>query len=104
MSGTNGSETVVAKSDTGAARTSIDLALAAKIGAGPIKRRTRVKSRFTQEARARPVVDLMVGVNGNWHTVTASVDDRGHMEYPVLLGRDILSHYHVDVTRHAEEE
>jgi hypothetical protein len=44
-------------------------------------------------------VDVVVGVGGTQHTVTASVEDRSHMDYPLLLGRDILEHYHVDVTK-----
>jgi len=44
VSGTRGSETVLAKSDTGATRTSIDTELAAGIGTGPIKDIVRVKS------------------------------------------------------------
>lgn len=104
VSGTAGTETVIAKSDTGARRTSIDLGLAATIGAGPIKQSTRVRSGLRQTSKARPVVDLVVGVAGRWHTVTASIEDRNHMAYPVLLGRDILRHYHVDVTREVEEE
>lgn len=104
ISGTAGTEAVIAKSDTGARRTSIDLGLAAEIGAGPIKQSTRVRSGLRQTSKARPVVDLVVGVSGTWHTVTASIEDREHMAYPVLLGRDILKHYHVDVTREVEEE
>ncbi|MFP4591078.1 MAG: ATP-grasp domain-containing protein [Halobacteriales archaeon] len=104
VSGTTGTELVVAKSDTGARRTSIDLELAAAIGAGPIKHQTRVRSGLQAASKARPVVDLLVGVNGDWHEVTASVEDRSHMGYEVLLGRDILRHYHVDVTREVTEE
>lgn len=104
VSGTAGTETVIAKSDTGARRTSIDLGLAAKIGAGPIKQSTRVRSGIQQRSKARPVVDLIVGVGGEWHTVTASIEDREHMAYPVLLGRDILKQYHVDVTKEVNEE
>ncbi|MCH7659584.1 MAG: RimK family alpha-L-glutamate ligase [Euryarchaeota archaeon] len=104
VSGTSGSETVIAKSDTGAARTSIDTGLAAEIGAGPIKSITRVRSGSSKSSRSRPVVDLVVGVAGNQHTVTASIEDRSHMDYALLLGRDILEHYQVDVRRRAEAE
>ncbi|WP_323171484.1 RimK family alpha-L-glutamate ligase [Natrialba sp. PRR66] len=104
LSGTSGSTGVLAKSDTGATRTSIDTGLAAEIGAGPIKSITRVKSGSSKTARSRPVVDVVVGVGGNQHTVTASVEDRDHMDYPVLLGRDILSHYRVDVGRRADRD
>lgn len=100
--GTSGSETVVGKSDTGASRTSIDTKLAAAIGAGPIKNITKIKSGSSKTAKTRPVVDVVVGIGGNQHTVTASVEDRSHMQYPALLGRDILQHYNVDVTREVD--
>jgi RimK family alpha-L-glutamate ligase len=103
VSGTRGSEHVLAKSDTGATRTSIDAQLAAEIGTGPIKDIVRVRSGSLKSGKARPVVDVVVGVGGTQHTVTASVEDRGHMDYPLLLGRDILEHYHVDVTKRAGE-
>ena len=102
VAGTTGSEAVVAKSDTGANRTSIDLTLAARIGAGPIKRRTRIRSGSQKTSKVRPVVDVVVGVGGHHYTVSATVEDRSHMSYPVLLGRDILEHYHVDVRRRTE--
>ncbi|ATW87251.1 RimK family alpha-L-glutamate ligase [Halohasta litchfieldiae] len=102
--GTSGSRQTHAKSDTGATRSSIDTSLAADIGAGPIKSMTRVRSGSSKTGKARPVVDLVIGVGGNQHTVTASVEDRGHMDYPLLLGRDILQHYQVDVRRRADSE
>jgi RimK family alpha-L-glutamate ligase len=104
VSGTSGSESVVAKSDTGATRTSIDTQLAADIGAGPIKSITKVRSGSSKSSKSRPVVDVVVGVGGNRHTVTASVEDRSHMNYPVILGRDILGDYQVDVSRQADLE
>ncbi|MFC6732924.1 MULTISPECIES: RimK family alpha-L-glutamate ligase [unclassified Haladaptatus] len=104
VSGTRGSRTILAKSDTGAKRTSIDAQLAAEIGTGPIKNIVRVKSGSLKSGRSRPVVDLVVGIGGTQHTVTASIEDRSHMDYQLLLGRDILKHYHVDVRRLAEED
>jgi RimK family alpha-L-glutamate ligase len=104
ISGTSGSKTVRAKSDTGATRTSIDTALAADIGAGPIKSITKVRSGSRKTTKSRPVVDLVVAVGGSRHTVTASVEDRSHMKYPVLLGRDILRNYQVDVSRQADAD
>ena len=104
VSGTSGSTQALAKSDTGATRTSIDTSLAADIGAGPIKSMTRVKSGSVKSGKARPVVDLVIGIGGTQHTVTASVEDRSHMDYPLLLGRDVLEHYRVDVRRRAEDD
>lgn len=102
--GTSGQKSIYAKSDTGATRTSIDAQLAADIGTGPIKDIVRIKSGSVKAGRSRPVVDLVVGIGGDQHTVTASIEDRSHMEYPLLLGRDILQHYHVDVMRRADED
>ncbi|MFC4543688.1 RimK family alpha-L-glutamate ligase [Halosolutus amylolyticus] len=104
LAGTSGSKSVLAKSDTGATRTSIDTSLAADIGAGPIKSITRIRSGSSKTAKSRPVVDVVVGVGGNQHTVTASVEDRSHMDYPVLLGRDILGNYQVDVSRRSDTD
>ncbi|WP_435360334.1 RimK family alpha-L-glutamate ligase [Haloarchaeobius sp. DFWS5] len=104
VSGTSDSKTVIAKSDTGATRTSIDTGLAADIGAGPIKSVMRVKSGSLKQGKSRPVVDLVVGVGGNQHTVTASVEDRSHMDYPILLGRDILTNYQVDVSKRVDRD
>ena len=85
-------------------RSSIDTQLAAKIGAGPIKSIAKVKTGSSKSSRSRPVVDVVVGVGGNRHTVTASVEDRGHMDYPVLLGRDILKQYQVNVQKRVDQE
>lgn len=102
--GTRGRKSVLAKSDTGATRTSIDAHLAADIGTGPIQDIVKIKSGSVKKGRARPVVDLVVGVGGTQHTVTASIEDRSHMDYPLLLGRDVLQHYHVDVQRRADAD
>ncbi|WP_226023554.1 RimK family alpha-L-glutamate ligase [Halomicrobium salinisoli] len=102
VAGTRGHETVMAKSDTGADRTSVDSEIAARIGTGPIKDIVRVKSGTSARGRSRPVVDLVIGIGGTQHTVSASIEDRSHMDYPLLLGRDILEHYQVDVTRSAD--
>ncbi|MFB6120884.1 MAG: RimK/LysX family protein [Halobacteriaceae archaeon] len=104
VSGTSGSEQVTAKSDTGAARTSVDTELAADIGAGPIRSMTTVKSGSAPGGTSRPVVDIVVGVGGDRHTVAASLTDRSNLRYPLLLGRDILGDYQVDVSRTVGEE
>jgi RimK family alpha-L-glutamate ligase len=101
--GTSGARTVVAKADTGAARTSIDMGLAAEIGAGPIHRVSRVRSGSSKQSRTRPVVDLVVGIGGQQHTVAANIEDRSHMTHRLLLGRDILRNYRLDVGRRVED-
>ncbi|WP_380681581.1 RimK family alpha-L-glutamate ligase [Salinigranum sp. GCM10025319] len=101
--GTSGTKTVIAKSDTGAARTSIDLRLAAEIGTGPIHTVSRVRSASSDQSKTRAVVDLVVGIGGNQHTVAANIEDRTHMNYPLLLGRDILKNYRVDVSGQVQD-
>ena len=103
ISGTSGTKTVVAKSDSGAARTSIDLQLAADIGAGPIHTVSRVRSGSSKQSKTRPVVDLVLGIGGDQHTVAANIEDRSHMTHRLLLGRDILKNYRLDVSRRIED-
>ena len=102
VSGTTGTQTVIGKADSGASRTSIDLRLAADIGAGPIHTVSRVRSGSQRETTTRPVVDLVLGIGGTQHTVEANIEDRAHMSYPLLLGRDVLKHYRLDVSRRVE--
>ncbi|WP_440989706.1 RimK family alpha-L-glutamate ligase [Haloarchaeobius baliensis] len=103
VSGTSGTKTVIAKSDTGAARTSVDIGLAADIGAGPIHKVTRVRSGSTKQSSRRPVVDLVIGIGGRQHTVAANIEDRSRMTHRLLLGRDVLKNYQLDVSRRVED-
>jgi RimK family alpha-L-glutamate ligase len=103
VSGTAGTKTVVGKADSGAARTSIDLHLAAEIGAGPIHTVSTVRSGSATRGQSRPVVDLVIGIGGTQHTVAANIVDRSHMSHPVLIGRDVLKHYFLDISRRVED-
>jgi len=102
VSGRDDAERVVAKSDTGAKRTSVDTGLAGRIGAGPLVGTTRVRSGTGGGSETRPLVDVDLRVNGRWRTVTASVADRAGMSYPVLLGRDVLESYRLDVSKRVD--
>lgn len=104
LSGGQTIEYAVAKSDTGAQRTSIDIDLAAAIGAGPVVGTTRVKSGTQNGRQKRPLVDLELKLGDRWHSTTASIEDRSHMSYPVLLGRDVLRGYRVDIEQRVAEE
>ena len=99
VSGTTGTRTVVASADTGRSRTCIDIQLAADIGADPI-RTTEADRR--RQPKPRPVVDLVLGIGGTQYTVEAEIVDRREGRYPLVLGRDVLSHYHIDVSRNVE--
>jgi RimK family alpha-L-glutamate ligase len=103
INGRDGAEEAVAKSDTGAKRTSIDTDLAGRIGAGPLVGTTQVRSGASNAAETRPLVDVNLYLDGRWQTVTASITDRSEMTYPVLLGRDVLEAYTLDISRTVEE-
>lgn len=103
ITGRNGAEQAIAKSDTGAKRTSIDTDLAGRIGAGPLVGTTQVRSGTSSETETRPLVDVDLRLNGRWGTVTASFTDRSELNYPVLLGRDVLESYRIDISQTVEE-
>ncbi|WP_435153119.1 ATP-grasp domain-containing protein [Haladaptatus sp. DFWS20] len=104
VNGLLGIESAVAKADTGAKRTSIGIDLAAKVGAGPIKSSTTVRSGSRRSNKKRPLVDVDIVLGDNWHRTTASVVDRSHMRYQLIIGRDVLANYPVDLKRRAEED
>jgi len=101
--GADDAVSTVAKADTGARRTSIDTELAGEIGAGPMVGTTEVRSSGPSATETRPLVDVDLRLNGGWRTVTASVTDRSDMQYSVLLGRDVLEAYTLDISRRVEE-
>ncbi|MFC6942809.1 RimK/LysX family protein [Salinirubellus sp. GCM10025818] len=101
--GRDGTEKAVAKADTGAKRTSIDTDLAGQIGAGPMIGTTEVRSGTGSGTETRPLVGVGLCLNGSWRTVTASITDRSEMTYPVLLGRDVLEAYTLDISQTGEE-
>ncbi|XVH31577.1 RimK/LysX family protein [Haloferacaceae archaeon DSL9] len=103
VSGAAGSNTVFAKVDTGAKRTSIDYRLAAAVGAGPVTGTVQVRTGASRAAQLRPVLRVTVGVRGDEHVVNAGLENRGRMRYPLLLGRDVVGDYDVDVTRRADQ-
>jgi hypothetical protein len=45
----------------------------------------------------------VVGIAGTQHTVEANVEDRSHMTHSLLLGRDVLRHYHLDIGRRVDD-
>ena len=102
VSGNTNMTTAIAKSDTGAQRTSIGLELAGEIGAGPITGKTNVKSGSGKSSR--PIVDIAIRIQDDWQVVTASVEDRENMTYPIILGRDILEPYQINLQQRADEE
>jgi hypothetical protein len=95
--GQKGEIEVIAKADSGAARTVIDLKIAWKIGAGPIQKGVMV------DTERRPVVPVVVECKGVEIAVNASVSDRRGPNYSgdqlketdALLGNSLLEMFGV---------
>lgn len=79
----------LAKFDTGAARTSIDKALAKEAGLGPVIRYKKVKSALSM-GQKREVVRAKIGVAGKVFDTEVNLSDRKHSKCKVLIGRDLM--------------
>ncbi len=96
VSGTTDTKAAIGLADPTHPATRIDIQLAAAIGAGPI----RVGDATGPSDRRRsflPVVDVVVGIVGTEKTVAATVEDRTDETYPLVLGRDVLADFRIDV-------
>ncbi len=89
--------------DTGARLTSIDNKIAAEAQVGPVLRIQKVKAPITKETEERPVVKVRVEINGRGYEGEANLNDRSHMKYPVIVGRNIIhDNFVVDISKHPE--
>jgi hypothetical protein len=77
-----------AKIDTGADRTSLDMDIAARVGAGPIV--DTVVTHSASGSRKRILARVKIQIRGKSYTVNAAVEDRSKMSSEVVIGRDIL--------------
>ncbi len=81
-------ESVRARIDSGATKSSIDSALAKKLGLGPILGEKRIRNAHGYETRK--LVDMTISIAGKEITATFTIADRTHLRFPVLVGRNIL--------------
>ena len=86
--GGKGKKRVIAKIDTGADKSSIDLALAADLQLGPVVKISLIKS--ASGNRKRPIIRSDIIFAGREMKVQFSIADRSHMKYRVLIGKNIL--------------
>ena len=93
----------IALFDTGARMTSVDVRLAAKAGLGPIIKTTKVSQSSLKTQVRRPVVKVIVHINGKPYEAHANIQDREHMSFPVLIGRNIISgNFMIDANKNIE--
>jgi hypothetical protein len=83
-------EKTLALVDTGAKLTSVDIKLAADTGIGPVKRITKIKSASKNVGTRRPVLEATIEIAGKRFRTEVNIQDRSHMTFPVLIGRNIL--------------
>ncbi|ELZ09635.1 glutaminyl transferase [Natrinema thermotolerans] len=97
VSGTDATETVVAKADTGADRTTIDETLLERIGSTGAIDDVTVRSGGSAESRDIVAISVDVrSVDRGPRVVLADVDDRQPYTGEVLLGSDLLDGFYVD--------
>ena len=81
----------IALFDTGARLTSIDIKLASKAQLGPIVRITQVKNPSFNRLIKRPVVRAKIKIENKVFDADVNIQDRSHMTFPVLIGRNIIT-------------
>lgn len=81
-------KTVVARIDTGAAKSSIDRSLATELELGPVIKYKTIKS--AHGIAQRGVILARARIAGRTFRAYFTIADRQHMKHAVLIGRNIL--------------
>jgi hypothetical protein len=101
VKGESQSKEVIARMDTGATKSSIDVTLAAQLRLGPVIDSKLIKS--AHGTKLRPVVEVTVEIKGKTMQARFTVADRSQMRYPVLIGQNLLKNYFlVDPSKRAD--
>lgn len=82
------SEPQLSRIDTGATKSSIDMALAGRYSLGPIIKTSHVRN--ANGNKIRPVIEVEIIIEGKKIKGEFTLADRRHMTYPVLIGQNIL--------------
>ncbi len=86
--GTNKNKTLMARVDTGAAKNSIDVKIAAELKLGPIIKTKKVRS--AEGLSNRPLIKAGLKIGGRKFKTLFNLADRSKLKYKVLIGRNIL--------------
>ncbi len=77
--------------DSGAKNTSIDISLSDKAKLGPIIKMVKIKNPSLKTKVTRPVVRAVIEIHGRKFDVQVNLQDRSHMKFPIIIGRNIMS-------------
>jgi hypothetical protein len=89
--------------DTGARMTSVDVRLAARAQLGPIVKTTKISAASTKGQVRRPVVEASIDIKGRAFDALVNIQDREHMTFPIIIGRNIIrGNFVVDPRRNHE--
>ncbi|MFH1294691.1 MAG: RimK/LysX family protein [Candidatus Aenigmatarchaeota archaeon] len=103
VTGEKGTATIRALFDTGAKSTSIDKAVANRIGLGSPIRHTMIYSASNSQGVKRPVVRALLEILDEKFDTEVNIQDRSHMTFKMIIGRNILSgNFIVDPEKHKE--
>ncbi|MBN2052025.1 ATP-dependent zinc protease [Candidatus Woesearchaeota archaeon] len=96
------SKELIARVDSGATKSSIDITLASELELGPVIDSKLIRS--AHGTKLRPVVEVNVVIKGKRFQARFTIADRNHMRYPVLIGQNILKQgFLIDPTRRADK-
>lgn len=82
------SKQLIARVDTGAAKNSIDVKLAAELKLGPIIKTKKVRS--AEGLSERPLIKAGLKIGKRKFNTLFNLADRSRLKYKVLIGRNIL--------------
>lgn len=86
--GKNGEKKMLARIDTGAVKSSIDIKLAAELEVGPEFKTMLIKN--THGVKRRGVVKQRLIIAKRRMNMEFTLADRSHMKYKLLIGQNIL--------------
>jgi len=103
IKGNNGkSKELIARVDSGATKSSIDITLASQLELGPVIDSKLIRS--VHGTKLRPVVEVTVVIKGKSVQARFTVADRMQMRYAVLIGQNILRQgFLIDPTKRADK-
>jgi len=102
LHGPEGDRTIIARIDSGAVKSSVDLQLASEMRLGPIVASKVVKS--ANGRKLRPIIETEINLCGKRVKEHFTMADRSHMKYQMLIGQNILKQgFIIDPCKYEED-